>query len=365
MRILHIDPDDIDNPLSGGGPIRTYEIYKRLSQRHEITVLTPTFEGSTQEKIRDGVRYLRLGRKIRNHGSSHHITFFFSLPAAIRKMKYDLLVEDFMPPFSATLDPLFSKAPVIGSVQWFFAQQLTHQYKLPFYLGERYGIRLYKNIVVLTEQMQQRLLKHHPKANIEVVPNGVNNNLFSETFYYGDYILYLGRLDVEQKGVDLLLNAYQKIPESVRLPLYLVGHSFQQDRIEAMIAALGLLAWVTLLGKVAGEQKRQLIQECRFVCVPSREETFGMVITEACASGKPVVLFDQTPMRDVASPACYRVPPFDVDAYSLAIQSFLQLTPSQMMLKSAVAADWAKHFCWDTIALQQEQFYQSVIEAET
>lgn len=365
MRILHIDPDDIDNPLSGGGPVRTYEIYKRLSQRHEITVLTPTFKGSTQEKIRDGVRYLRLGRKIRNHGSSHHITFFFSLPAAIRKMQYDLLVEDFMPPFSATLNPLFAKTPVIGSVQWFFARQLAQQYKLPFQMGERYGIRLYKNLVVLTEQMRQQLSERHRKANIEVIPNGVNNSLFSDDFCYGDYILYLGRVDVEQKGVDLLLEAYQKIPESVRLPLYLVGHSFQQKRIESMIARMGLSAWVTLPGKVTGEQKCQLIQQCRFVCVPSREETFGMVITEACASGKPVVLFDKSPMREVASPACHRVRPFDVDAYSCAIQEFIQLTPEQMQLKSAVAGDWARQFCWDAIAMQQEHFYQSVIEAET
>ncbi|WP_430010160.1 glycosyltransferase family 4 protein [Methylophaga lonarensis] len=364
MRILHIDPDDIDNPLSGGGPIRTYEIYKRLSQRHEITVLTPTFEGSTDEKIRDGVRYLRLGRKIRNHGSSHHITFFFSLPAAIRRMEYDLLVEDFMPPFSATLNPLLAKAPVIGSVQWFFAKQLAQQYKLPFHLGERYGIKLYRNLLVLTEQMRQQLLARHPKANIKVIANGVDNGLFAEKFCYGDYILFLGRVDVEQKGVDLLLAAYQKIPQDKRLPLYLVGHSFQQQRIENLIAELDLAAWVKLPGKVTGEQKTRLIQDCRFVCVPSREETFGMVITEACASGKPVVLFDKSPMREVASPACQRVAPFDVDAYSQAMQDFIELTPEQMQLKSAVAGDWARQFCWDEIALQQEQFYQSVIEAQ-
>src|SRR5205807_4182728 len=79
MRILHIDPDDIDNPLSGGGPRRTYEIYRRLAARHEIVVLTPTFAGSTKEKVREGIRYLRLGRRIGDHGSSHHI-FFCATP---------------------------------------------------------------------------------------------------------------------------------------------------------------------------------------------------------------------------------------------------------------------------------------------
>lgn len=55
MRILHLDPDDMDNPLSGGGSVRNYEIYRRLAHRHQITVLTPTFPGSTPTLERDGV----------------------------------------------------------------------------------------------------------------------------------------------------------------------------------------------------------------------------------------------------------------------------------------------------------------------
>ncbi|MBL8303152.1 MAG: glycosyltransferase, partial [Ideonella sp.] len=94
MRILHLDPDDIDSPLSGGGPVRTFEICRRLARRHEVTVLTPTFPGSTPELVRDGVRYLRLGRKVGDHGSSHHITYLAALPRAVRAHRHDLLVED-------------------------------------------------------------------------------------------------------------------------------------------------------------------------------------------------------------------------------------------------------------------------------
>src|SRR5262249_42948826 len=97
--------------MARGGPERTHAIYTPLSARHEITVLTPTFEGSTPVAVRKDVRYVRLGRKIGDHGSSHHITFFFALPRAIRRFHYDLLVEDLMPPASATLNPLFSRKP--------------------------------------------------------------------------------------------------------------------------------------------------------------------------------------------------------------------------------------------------------------
>ncbi len=362
MKILHLDPDDMDNPLSGGGPIRNYEIYKRLAKRHQITIATPTFEGSTPELIRDGIRYIRLGRKIRNHGSSHHITYFFSLPKAVRTMEYDLLVEDFMPPMATAFSPLFAKAPVVASVQWFFAESLSKQYHLPFYLGERHGVRLYKNMIVLTEKMKELMQLRNPAAEVTVIPNGIEDSLFGGGGGFGDYILYLGRVDIHQKGVDLLLESYAKIPVDRRLPLYLVGHTFQEDMIRSLINDLGLNQWVKMKGKVNAVEKRKLINECRFVCVPSREETFGMVITEGCACGKPVVLFDRAPMNEVASPACIKVEPYNIDAYKSAMLSLLDLTEQQMKIKSEICIDWASRFRWDGIAAQQESFYESVVE---
>jgi phosphatidylinositol alpha-mannosyltransferase len=360
MRILHLDPDDIDNPLSGGGPLRNYEIYRRLAKRHEITVLTPTFTGSTSEIIRDGVRYIRLGRKIRNHGSSHHITFFFSLPKAVRSFDYDLLIEDFMPPASATLNPLFARAPVIASVQWFFAEALSRQYRLPFYLGERYGVKLYRNFIVLTASMEQTIAARQPKAFISKIPNGIDRQLLETRGSFGDYILFIGRVDIEQKGVDLLLQAYSLIPNSKRLPLILAGHSFQQEKIAGIISRLGLEGHVSLAGKVSGLQKLELIANCRFCCIPSREETFGMVITEACASGKTVVLFDKAPMNEAASPECIKVPPYDVEAYAQAMLTLIEEPQANLAQRAEVHRKWAAQFDWDNIALQQESFYHQV-----
>jgi len=361
IKILHIDPDDIDNPMSGGGPRRNYEIYKRLAHRHEITVLTPTFDGSTRELIRDNVRYIRLGRKIGDHGSSHHITFFFSVLKAIRQYEYDLLVEDFMPPASATLVPLVAKGPIIASVQWFFAEALSKQYKLPFYLGERYGVKLYKNFIVLTQSMKKTIEQRNCKANTIVIPNGVDVGFSCEATMFGDYILYIGRVDTYQKGVDLLLRAYAKISKNKRIPLVLAGHSFQQAEIMELAASLGVEKEISMVGKVGGEKLYQLTQECRFVCVPSREETFGMVITEACAAGKNVVLFDKAPMNEVASQCCVKIKPFDVEQYSFGMLNLLNRTNSELLLDAKTNQLWASQYSWDEIALQQEKYYESIV----
>lgn len=350
--------------MSGGGPRRNFEIYRRLSHKHEITVLTPTFEGSTQELVRDNVRYIRLGRKVRNHGSSHHITFFFSLPRAIREFDYDLLVEDFMPPASATLNPLFSKAPTVASVQWFFAEALSRQYKLPFFIGERYGVKLYKHFIVLTESMKKTIRQRNQRADSVVIPNGVDNHFFECDISFGDYILYVGRVDVNQKGVDLLLHAYAKIPKEQRIPLVLAGHSFQEVDINTLARALNIESDITMMGKVEGGALYALVQGCRFMCVPSREETFGMVITEACAAGKNVVLFDKAPMNEVASSRCIKVPPFDVEKYSQAMLQFLNRSSEGLLEDSNVNKLWASQYRWDEIAVQQDKYYESVMNKE-
>jgi glycosyltransferase involved in cell wall biosynthesis len=365
MRILHLDPDDVDNPLSGGGPVRTLEIYKRLAARHEITVLTPTFPGSEPEVVRDGIRYIRLGRKVGDHGSSHHITFFFALPFALRRFDYDILVEDFMPPMSVTFNPLFNRKPLVASVQWFYAETLSRQYHLPFWLGERYGLRLYRNFVVLTPEMRALVEERRPSARCEVIPNAVDDSLFSLDIVPGRFILYLGLVDFDNKGVDLLLRAYARIPEEERLPLVIAGHGFEWDRLRAEVAELGLARWVKPVGRVGHAERAKLFAECRFACVPSRTETFGMVILEACAAGKCVVVFDREPMNRVAAPGvCPRVPAFDVAEYADAMRLLASASDASLAARGAQCRTWAARTNWDAAAARQESFYRTVVEEQ-
>lgn len=360
MRILHIDPDDIDNPMGGGGPIRTLEICRRLAARHEITVLTPTFEGSTPEIVRDGVRYVRVGRKVGDHGSSHHITFFFALPAAICRRRFDLLVEDFMPPLGPTLDPLFTRKPVIASVQWMFARALGQQYKLPFHWGERLLTRLYSNFVTPSQASADRIAALAPRARCAVVANGIDASLLEGPLRAGQGLLFLGRIDMQQKGVDLLLEALAGLPSERRPPLVLAGHGFEEDAVRALVGRLGLTPWVRFFGRYDAAQRAELLAACRCVCIPSREETFGMVIAEACAAGKPVVVWDLAPMNAVAAPDCRRVPPFDVAAYGRALLAVIEQDDAALVASGQRCRAWAQRFRWDELALQQERFYLEV-----
>lgn len=359
MRILHLDPDDMDNPLSGGGPVRTFEICRRLARRHEITVLTPTFAGSTPEKEREGIRYLRLGRKVRNHGSSHHITFLLALPRAVRHFEHDLLVEDFMPPCSATYTPLFRRRdrPLVASVQWFSARDYTRWLKLPFHWGEEYGVRLYSDFIVLTESMKRRIESRHPGARCRVIPNGVDDSLFDQPLKAGHGILFLGRIEIGTKGIDLLLHAYAAMDPARRPPLTLAGKIQERAALDALLAETGLAGQVQVTGAYDAAGRLDLLREARVLVMPSRIETFGMTIAEANAAGVPTLVWDQAPMNEVASPACVRVPPHDTAALAQAMQALCDAPDAEILSRGEAARSHARQFSWDRAATLQEDYY--------
>lgn len=363
MRILHLDPDDIDNPLSGGGPVRTLEICRRLARRHEITVLTPTFPGSTPELVRDGVRYLRLGRKVGDHGSSHHITFLAALPRAVRTHRHDLMVEDFMPPCSVTLTPLFLPRPRarVASVQWFYARDYTARLKLPFHWGEHVGLRLHRHFVVLSEQMKRLITTRRPGAVCRLLPNGVDASLFDIEPHVGRELLFLGRLDVETKGIDLMLQALARVPEAVRPTLVLAGNNQSPELLASWIERTGTGPWVRQIGAVDAAGRAEALRRCRAVLMPSRHETFGMVIAEAQAAAKVVVVWNRGPMNEVAGPDCVRVPPFDVDAYADAITALVAQDDGALRERGLAARVHARRFDWDHIAAGQEAFYEEAL----
>ncbi len=366
MKILHIDPDDMDNPVSGGGPVRTYEICRRLvGMGHEVTVLTPTFPGSTPEKMRAGIRYVRLGRRIGNHGSSHHLTFFFQAPRSLGDFPHDILIEDFMPPMAATFTPWFAKRPVVGSVQWFSTRAWQQQFHLPFVLGEHLLIRNYRNLIVMTERMRTNLADRLPRANICTIPNAVDDGFFALQPSFHDFILFVGRVEFRDKGLDLLLQAYAKIPVSQRLPLVVAGHGWENDKVKRFAQELGIAEWVRLVGRKSPSEVADLFSKCRFACVPSRIETFGIVIIEAMAAAKPVIVFDRWPMNEVANrQGCLLVPALNVDAYADAMASLLKADVATLRQMGERNRLHARQFSWSKSAAQQVAFYQSVLGRE-
>jgi glycosyltransferase involved in cell wall biosynthesis len=103
--------------------------------------------------------------------------------------------------------------------------------------------------------------------------------------------LYVGRLST-QKGPDLLLEAVPGILEHRGdAKIVFVGDGDMRSDLEHRAREMGVSHAVRFLGALpSGGELVNLYKSTDVVCVPSRNEPFGMVILESWAAGKPVVV---------------------------------------------------------------------------
>ncbi|WP_372728612.1 glycosyltransferase family 4 protein [Nocardioides sp.] len=106
----------------------------------------------------------------------------------------------------------------------------------------------------------------------------------------GSGVLYAGRLSHE-KGVDVLLEAFTRIPEDISLTI--AGGGPDRELLERRAGELGLAERVRFVGHVPGPQLQDLMRAAALVVVPSRwYENQPMTVLEAFGCGRPVVASD-------------------------------------------------------------------------
>ena len=70
--------------------------------------------------------------------------------------------------------------------------------------------------------------------------------------------------------------------------LVIVGDGPEKNSLQSLIEELGLCSKVFLLGHLSRSQIRELLWKSDFFLLPSKRETFGVVLIEAMAAGLPV-----------------------------------------------------------------------------
>jgi glycosyltransferase involved in cell wall biosynthesis len=102
-------------------------------------------------------------------------------------------------------------------------------------------------------------------------------------------ILYLGRL-APHKNVPLLIDAFEVAAErGLAGDLVIAGGGPSREAIAEYARKSKVADRITMPGSVSEEEKIELLSQAAVFAMPSRREGFPRVITEAMASGLPVV----------------------------------------------------------------------------
>jgi len=216
-------------------------------------------------------------------------------------------------------------------------------------------------------------VNRHLPGDYRIIPNGIDTEHFHvdgparNEFADGNInILFVGRLE-RRKGLGYLLNACTEVKRSFpNFRLIIVGPgTVLRPWYEKSVEDMGLTDNVVFTGFVPSAELPSYYRSADIFCAPATGgESFGIVLLEAMACGKPVVA---TNILGYASVLAHGeegllVPPKNEKSLARALLSLLYDKSLRLQMGNKGKTK-AEKYSWPNIARQVIDYYNSLLSA--
>ena len=370
MKIAMVSPYDFTWP--GGVTAHVSQLARELGRLgHEVQVLAPH---TPSRECVDADLLVPLGRSIPlpSGGSIARVSLSWWLypkvRALLKKEQFDIVhLHEPMAPILPLCVLEFSKSVNVGTFHASYNRQ--HLYRFTSPITKRWQARLHGNIAV--SPAARRYVNNTFPGDYEIIPNGIDFKHFaSETAPYPEYqdgklnILFVGRLE-KRKGLRYLLEAYSKLKwEQPNIRLIVVGPG-NPDKESYRILSSHNLQDVEFVGRVSYDDLPRYYASSDIFCSPATgAESFGIVLLEAMAAGKPVVASDIEGFRGVMTEGEQGmfVPKKDSDALAKTLGNLAKDAELRNKL-GAQGRRLAEEYRWEVVAGRVEKYYQTCMQA--
>jgi len=307
----------------GGGEYVFYIIAKKLAENnHKVWVVTNKIKGE-QYKEEKNIHLVFVPPTLEYKGGlppSFSDNLRYSINALIKglkiikKEKIDIIQSNnFAPAFSGSiLSTLTSKSHITtihdvfslgGKDFWKKWAKQNNVSQINASLAPIFERLMkyfrYDCIHTGSEETKNDLLKFGMRKPIHVIPYSIDfSDPKIEKFNRLQFI-FVGRL-VFYKNLEVLIKAVEiarkKEPD---IKLKIVGDGPYKEFLQNFAKKLQLENNIEFTGYVTREEKEKLISQSNAMVFPSLFEGFGLVILEAFAQNKPVIVSDLRPMSDI------------------------------------------------------------------
>ena len=351
-------------PLPGGVNAHVHDLYEHLVERgHDVRIIS-SVHGPQRQSEGDIIR-LGYGFSVPANGSVGTLTFSPRYARLVSEMleaeRFDILHlhEPFVPFLSLVL---LRESKSINIATFHAYAGWSPAYEFGKRMLQRFARRLNGRIAV--SAAARHFADRYFPGDYKVIPNGVDLTRFANARPITRYrdgtlnIFFLGRFE-PRKGVMYLLKAYRQLRmQGIDCRLLLAGAGPQEREIRRYIATRRLTG-VELLGRISEEDKvRYFATADVYVSPATGQESMGVVLLEALASGTPIVCSDIHGYRSVVrrGEQGLLVPPRNVSALTAALGELLS-DPAMRARMSESARARAVQFGWDNIAAKVEEYY--------
>ena len=260
-----------------------------------------------------------------------------------------------------------SHAVNVGTFHAFHGSR--HIYWMSHHLLRHWFAKLDGRIAV-SQPARDFVGKYFP-SDYRIIPNGIDvdhfaNNAHPLPQFQDDKlnILFVGRIREKRKGLKYLLGAYSRLKwQYSRIRLLVVGPGQPDEECLRLIDERNATD-VYFMGSVPYHELPRYYHAAHIFCAPNTgKESFGLVLLEAMAAGKPIVA---TAIEGFSSVMHHGVegllvPPRDEDA----LAACLELLINDAALRQTLGAQGslrAGEFHWPQVAAQVMDYYETLLQ---
>lgn len=155
-------------------------------------------------------------------------------------------------------------------------------------------VRGAKQIICPSELGKKIYNDFDPSLPIKVISNGIN----MEHFYKQNInatkkeILFIGRFTAEKDPETLIKAMFEILKTDSNIKLNLIGTGPLEEKMKTLVKRQKAENNIKFLGKVSEEDLLKAYNSCSLFALPSKVELEGMVVLEAMACGKPIIIAD-------------------------------------------------------------------------
>ena len=367
MKIALVSPYDYAFPGAVADHVR--HLAAQLGNRgHDVRVIAPC---SDSRRVSDD-RFIPMGRPvpIPSGGSVARVSLSVWLAPKTKSLLRDeaFNVVHLHEPFSGVLPLTVLEMSDTANVATFHSYHGTRLWtRATVSLAKRYFNRL-QGCIAVSEPAREFISSHFP-GGYEIIPNGIHVGAYSNGALPYPHlrdgmvnILFVGRLE-RRKGLKYLLGAFARLKWSwPNLRLLVVGPGKLDEDSARMIGERNIKD-VLFTGAVSEEEKVRYYKTADIFCTPATgRESFGVVLLEAMASGKPIVATGIEGYSSVITHGreALLVPPRSEEGLADAISTLLQY-PGLAQRLGDNGRSKAREFNWDTVAGRVEDFYMPLL----
>jgi alpha-1,6-mannosyltransferase len=223
-----------------------------------------------------------------------------------------------------------------------------------------YCLKPLDKVLVASNDIYGRLITVTDKK-VEQVSLGVNLRLFRPRGCPGlasqqrrPVILYVGRLS-QEKDLTVLFDAFRLLSQRGPYQLHIVGDGPLRTQTEWFVRST---PHVIYAGAVPyGQRLAKIYATANILALPSRNETFGLTILEALASGLPVVAINQGGPSNLLPPRVGALAtPGDPVDFADKVARLLEDQTIATHCRTYVE----QHFSWDKTFLRLLDIYENL-----